>query len=84
MATLPWFRAQSSLLGSLVLARGYAWHADEVARAPGNSLSFPRSNRRVVGSNLSHIDRWYVDEWASSRGGTIGILAGTTLLDHAQ
>lgn len=50
-----------------------AWHVDEIARASG----------RIGGSNLSRLDRWYVDEWAGRRGGTVGILAGTTFSDHA-
>lgn len=59
-----------------------AWHVDEIAHAAGSN-SFSRSDRRVGGSNLSRIHRCYVDEWVRSKGGAIGILAGTTLSDHA-
>lgn len=47
------------------------------------SLSFSHLDRRVGGTNLSLIDRWYVDEWASNRGGMVGILDSTILSDHA-
>lgn len=37
----------------------------------------------MKGTNLSHIDKWYVDEYTVDRGGIVCILAGTTLSDHA-
>lgn len=60
-----------------------AWLTDTFDIASG-SLSFSRSDRRVGDTNLSGIDTWYMDEWACSRGGTAGILDGTTLTDHAS
>eukprot|EP00250_Pteridium_aquilinum_P022375 c25362_g1_i1 orf=3-2321(-) len=59
-----------------------AWITDAFERMPA-SLDFSRSDRRVGVANLSRIDRFYVDEWAIGRGGEVGILAGTTLSDHA-
>ena len=59
-----------------------AWSHEGFARAVG-SLSFSRSDRRLGGTNLSGLDRFYISDIVGEKGGTVGILAGTTFLDHA-
>ena len=58
------------------------WHHEGFGREQG-SLLFSRSDRRIGGSNLSRIDRFYVSDWLGARGGSTGILAGTSMSDHA-
>src|SRR5271156_1631374 len=48
-----------------------------------DSLLFSRSDQRIGGTNLSRIDRFYVSDWLGARGGSTGILAGTSMSDHA-
>ena len=47
------------------------------------SLGFSRSDRRRGGTNLARLDRFYVSDGLRTRGGSVGILAGTTFSDHA-
>lgn len=58
------------------------WHLESFGRDHG-SLLFSCSDRWIGGSNLSRIDRFYVSDWVGGRGGSIGILAGTSMSDHA-
>ena len=58
------------------------WHHAGFGRER-DSLLFSRSDHRVGGANLSRIDRFYASDWFRTRGGSTGILAGTTLSDHA-
>ena len=59
-----------------------AWSHEGFARAAG-SLCFSRSDRRLGGTNLSRLDRFYIRYSVGERGGTMGILASTTFSDHA-
>ena len=59
-----------------------AWHHPSFSCRP-DSLGFSRSDRRVGGMNMSWIDRFYVSGTVGDWGGSIGILAGTCLLDHS-
>ena len=59
-----------------------AWHMPNVYRSQ-ESLCFSRSDRRIGGTNLSRLDRFYVGEAFVSNGGTITIMPGTTFSDHA-
>mgnify|MGYP002774994443 FL=1 len=67
-----------------------AWNVCSFSRLNG-TLLFSRSNRRNVdgqlslrdSTNLSRIDRYYISDYFGSEGGFIGIMAGTTLSDHA-
>ena len=49
------------------------WHHEDFGRGHG-SLLFSRSDRRIGGSNLSWIDRFYVSDWIGARGGSVGHL----------
>ena len=46
------------------------------------SLSFSRSDRRLVGVNLSRLDRFYGDAFVWARGGQLGIIPGS-FSDHS-
>ena len=46
-------------------------------------MNFSRSDRRLGGTNLSKLDTFYINDSVGKRGGTVGILVGTTFLDHA-
>ena len=59
-----------------------AWLHSSFAWRP-SSLDFSRFDQRMGGMNLSWIDRLYVSGWLSDWRGTIGVLAGTCLLDHS-
>ena len=67
-----------------------AWNVCSFSRLNG-TLLFSRSNRRNLdgqlslrdSTNLSRIDRYYISDYFGSEGGFIGIMAGTTLSDHA-
>ena len=48
-----------------------------------DSLSFSRSDRRIPGTNLLRLDRFYVGEAFILNGGNITIMLGTTFSDHA-
>ena len=58
------------------------WHMHNFYR-PRESLRFSRSNRRLEGTNIARLDRFYVGECLAERGGTIQIVSGTTFSDHA-
>ena len=58
-----------------------AWSHEGFSRAVG-SLSFSRSDRRLGGTNLSKLDKFYISDSVGERAGTVGILAGTTFSDH--
>ena len=47
------------------------------------SLAFSRSDRRLDGTNLARLDRFYVSDWCASRGDSVGIVAGSSFSDHA-
>ena len=47
------------------------------------SLQFSRSDRRVLGVNISRLDRFYADDFFIALGGSLQILAGTTFSDHS-
>ena len=59
-----------------------AWHEQSFARTP-ESLSFSWGFHRLGGSLLERLDRFYVDPWIAAHGGTLGIIPGTVLSDHA-
>lgn len=48
-----------------------------------DSLNFSRSDRRIGGTNLSRLDRVYASDLVLDRGGSVGILGGTCMSDHA-
>ena len=58
------------------------WHHEVFGREQG-SLLFSNSDRQIGGSNLSWIDQFYVNDWLGACGGSIGILADTSMSDHA-
>ena len=58
------------------------WHAGGFARE-GGSLLFSRSDRRIGSTNLSRLDRMYSSDLLVERGGSVGILAGTCMSEHA-
>ena len=58
------------------------WSSQTFVRVP-LSLSYSRSDRRVMGTNLSRIDRIYVTDMWQNVGGTIQIMSGTIFSDHA-
>ena len=58
------------------------WSSQTFLRVP-LSLSYSRSDRRVMGTNLSRIDRIYVTNMWQNVGGTIQIMPGTMFSDHA-
>ena len=59
-----------------------AWSHEGFARVAG-SLSFSSSDRWLGGTNLSRLDRFYISGNFGDRGGTVGILTGTTFSDQA-
>ncbi len=59
-----------------------AWYMPNVYRSQ-ESLLFTRSDRRIGGTNLSRLDRFYVGEAFVTHGGTIKIMPGTVFSDHA-
>ena len=48
------------------------------------SLAFTRCDRRIDNTNLARLDRFYVSHWCANRGSMVGIVAGSSLLDHAS
>ena len=58
------------------------WLLEDFSRTQG-SLGFSQLDRRRGGTNLARLDRFYVSDGLCTRGGSVGILAGTTFLDHA-
>ena len=58
------------------------WHHQGFGREQ-RSLLFSHSDRRIGGTNLSRIDRFYVSDWLGARGSSVGIFAGTSMSDHA-
>ena len=59
-----------------------AWHAPSMVRT-NTSLLFSRSDRRVNGTNLARLDRFYLSGKFISATGTVHIMPGTTFSDHA-
>ena len=59
-----------------------AWHLHSFNKER-ESLSFSRSDRRLAGANLSSIDRFYVSDSFSDKGGSIKMMSGTVFSDHA-
>ena len=59
-----------------------AWSHEGFARAVG-SLSFSCLDRWLGGTNLSRLHRFYINDNVGERGGTVGILEGTTFSNHA-
>lgn len=57
------------------LLGGFAWEKD--------SLLFSHLDRWIGGTNLSRIGRMYVSDLLGGRGGSMSILAGTCMSDHA-
>ena len=49
-----------------------------------DSLHFSCSDRRIGGTNLSRLDRFYVGEAFVLNGGNITIMPSTTFFDHAH
>ena len=47
------------------------------------SLQFSRSDRRLLGTNLARVDKFYADDFFLTLGGSLHILAGTTFSDHS-
>ena len=58
------------------------WHSEGFSHEK-DSLLFSRSDRRIGSSILSRIDRFYVSDLLLDRGGSVGILSGTCMSDHA-
>ena len=59
-----------------------AWHTPSIVYT-NTSLLFSRSDRRVNGTNLARLDRFYVSGKFISTTGIIHIMSGTTFSDHA-
>ena len=59
-----------------------AWSHESFTRAMG-SVSFSCLDRQLGGTNLSKLEKFYMSDSVGERGGRVGILAGTTFLDHA-
>ena len=59
-----------------------AWHMPNVYRSQG-SLHFSRSDRRIGGTNISRLDRFYVGEAFFLNGGNINIMPRTFFSDQA-
>ena len=55
-----------------------AWHAPSMVHT-NTSLLFSRSDRRVNGTNLARLDRFYVSGKFISVTGTIHIMPGTSV-----
>ena len=48
-----------------------------------DNLQFSHCDRWIGGTNLSRLNRFYVSDWLGARGGSIGILASTSMSEHA-
>ena len=58
------------------------WHVEGFARERG-SLLYSRSDRRIGSTNLSRLDRINASDLIVDKGGSVGIMAGTCMSDHA-
>ena len=59
-----------------------SWHDPSMVRT-NTSLLFSRSDRRLTGTDLSFLDRFYLAGKFLSSTSTIHIMLGTTCSDHA-
>ena len=48
-----------------------------------DSLLLSRSDRRIGGTNVSQIVKFYVCVGVGARGGSVRVMAGTPFLEHA-